>query len=209
MSYSGFTVPLIESLRAALANTPEEAGFAVGEGVTDLSGGSASRTEWIQAAVLLAVVTRPEAPTLLFTRRTEHLRDHAGQVSFPGGRIEETDRNATHTALRETKEETGLSPESVNVIGYLPRHYTGTGFCITPVVGLVSPPLSLQPDPFEVAEIFEAPLSFLLNPGNRRQSWIHWQGRLRRYFAFSYEEHFIWGATAGILVTLGDRIENG
>ncbi len=160
----------------------------------------------IPAAVLLAVITYPEAPTLLLTQRTAHLRDHAGQVSFPGGRIETADRDAIYTALREAEEETGLPPRSVRIAGYLPQYHTGTGFCITPVVGLVEPPLSLRPDPFEVAEIFETPLSFLLDPDNRRQCQIHWQGRLRRYFAFTYGAHFIWGATAGIIVTLCNRM---
>ena len=118
------------------------------------------------AAVLFPIVQRPQGHTVLLTQRTDHLRDHAGQVSFPGGRVDAVDVSPQATALRETQEEIGLSPSHIEIFGYLPQYYTGTGFVVTPVVGLLTPPFELQPDPFEVAEIFEVPLSFLLDPAN-------------------------------------------
>ena len=154
------------------------------------------------AAVLVPVIERPEGLTVLFTQRTAHLNDHAGQVSFPGGRCEETDPTPVFTALRETAEEIGLAPELVEVLGILPEYRTGTGFSVTPVVGLVRPPFELNPDSFEVAEIFETPLSFLLDPANHQRHSMEIGGVLRHYYAMPYEGYFIWGATAGMLVSL-------
>ncbi len=154
------------------------------------------------AAVLLPVVVRPEELTVLFTQRTAHLHDHAGQVSFPGGRREVSDPSPVFTALRETTEEIGLASERVEVLGLLPEYRTGTGFSVTPVVGLVHPPFELAPDSFEVAEIFETPLSFLLDPANHQRHSIEVGGIVRQYYAMPYQGHFIWGATAGMLVSL-------
>lgn len=158
------------------------------------------------AAVLFPIVLRDSGNTVLLTQRTAHLRDHAGQISFPGGRVEVEDLSPIHTALRETEEEIGLSRERIQILGFLPEYRTGTGFRITPVVGLVQPPFTLQPDPFEVAEIFEVPLSFLLDPANHRRHSIHYQGALRHFFAMPYGDYFIWGATAGMIRSLTERL---
>jgi 8-oxo-dGTP pyrophosphatase MutT (NUDIX family) len=154
------------------------------------------------AAVLVPVVVRPEGLTMLLTQRTDHLHDHPGQVSFPGGRCESEDTSPVVTALRESEEEVGLRPEQVDIIGRLPRYETGTGFRVTPVVGLVHPPLELRPDPFEVAEVFETPLEFLLDPANHRRVSMEIAGALREFWAVPYEDRFIWGATAAMIVSL-------
>jgi 8-oxo-dGTP pyrophosphatase MutT (NUDIX family) len=154
------------------------------------------------AAVLVPVIERPQGLTVLFTQRTAHLNDHAGQVSFPGGRCEGTDPSPVFTALRETEEEIGLDPALIEVLGLLPEYRTGTGFSVTPVVGLVRPPFELNPDSFEVAEVFETPLDFLLDPANHQQHSMDIGGIVRHYYAMPYEGYFIWGATAGMLVSL-------
>ena len=139
---------------------------------------------------------------MLLTQRTEDLRDHPGQISFPGGRVEPEDRSPAHTALREAQEEIGLSPAPVEIIGYLPEYRTGTGFRVTPVVAILTPPFALQPDPREVASIFEVPLAFLLDSGNYQQHSAFYRGKQRHYLAMPYGDYFIWGATAGIIATL-------
>jgi 8-oxo-dGTP pyrophosphatase MutT (NUDIX family) len=159
----------------------------------------------VPAAVLVPVVTHP-VPTVLLTLRTAHLRDHAGQVSFPGGRVDADDGSAEHTALREAAEEIGLAPAAVEIIGYLPEYRTVTGFRITPVVGLVAPGQAFTCDPFEVSELFEVPLSFVLDPQNHRQHQIHYRGRLREYTAVTFGDYLIWGATAGMLCSLADLL---
>ena len=131
------------------------------------------------AAVLVPVIERPEGLTVLFTQRTAHLNDHAGQVSFPGGRCEVTDASPVFTALRETEEEIGLAPELIEILGILSEYRTGTGFSVTPVVGLVRPPFDLHPDSFEVAEVFETPLAFLLDPANHQRHSMEIGGVLR------------------------------
>ncbi len=160
------------------------------------------RGEFRPAAVLVPVVLRPERLAVLLTRRTDHLHHHPGQISFPGGRVEKADVSAVMTALRETEEETGLDPERIELLGELPDYFTGTGFRITPVVGLVHPPFELKLDAFEVAEAFEVPLAHFLDPANHQRHSMEYQGRMRQYYAMPYDEHFIWGATAGILVSL-------
>ena len=157
------------------------------------------------AAVLLPIVARYE-PTILFTRRTPHLARHAGQVSFPGGRVHHADADIVETALRETMEETGIAADYVSVAGFLESYETGTGFAIVPVVGLLSEGFSLVPDPGEVDEVFEVPLAFLLDPANRERKSAEWQGRRREYYAFTYGTHHIWGATAAILVNFIERL---
>ena len=157
------------------------------------------------AAVLLPIIARHE-PAVLFTRRTPHLSRHAGQVSFPGGRLHEDDPSLTETALRETLEETGISPEFVRVAGFLDRYETGTGFAILPVVGVLREGFVLAPDTNEVDEVFEVPLAFLLNSANRERRSAEWQGHRREFYAFNYGPHYIWGATAGILVNFADRV---
>jgi len=154
------------------------------------------------AAVLVPVVDRPGGLTVLLTQRTDHLHDHPGQVSFPGGRCEAEDASPVVTALREAQEEVGLKPAQIDVLGMLPEYHTGTGFRITPVVGIVALPLELELDRFEVAEAFETPLAFLLDPRNHRRMSMEIRGALREYWAMPYEGRFIWGATAGMLVSL-------
>ena len=150
--------------------------------------------------MLVPLVMRPEGVTVLLTQRTAHLNDHAGQISFPGGRIENTDADAVDAALRETEEETGLSRTFIDVLGSLPRYLTSSGFAINPVTALVRPGFSLSPDTFEVAEIFEVPLSFLTNPANYR---LHRatlsDGTHRQYYSAPWGHFFIWGATAAML----------
>ena len=160
-----------------------------------------------RAAVLVPVIERPGGLTVLLTQRTAHLNDHAGQVSFPGGRCEETDPSPIFTALRETEEEIGLDPALIEVLGLLPEYRTGTGFSVTPVVGLVRPPFELNPDSFEVAEVFETPLAFLLDPANHQRYSMEIGGIERHYYAMPYEGYFIWGATAGMLVSLWRQLQ--
>ena len=154
------------------------------------------------ASVLVPIVARDDGLTMLFTRRTAHLKEHSGQVSFPGGRAEAHDPSPEATALRETQEEIGLEPRHVELLGRLPDYHTRTGFRITPVVGVVAPPLQLRPDANEVEEIFEVPLDFLLDPANHQRHSREWQGELRWFVAIPYRNHYIWGATAGMLVNL-------
>jgi 8-oxo-dGTP pyrophosphatase MutT (NUDIX family) len=153
------------------------------------------------AAVLLLVVNHPEDPTVVFTQRTAHLADHAGQISFPGGRCDEGDCDPEDTALREAEEEVGIERGRIEVLGRLPEYHTSTGYRVTPVVGWAEPPLAYRPDPHEVADVFEVPLAFLLDPGNHRYESAFYKGRMRKYWAMPYGERFIWGATAGMLVT--------
>ncbi|MBI5164692.1 MAG: CoA pyrophosphatase, partial [Magnetospirillum sp.] len=157
------------------------------------------------AAVLVPLVEREHALTVLLTRRTEHLYHHPGQVSFPGGRLEDSDGgDAVACALRETAEEIGLAAVHVTVLGRLDDLVTGTGFVITPVVAMVTPPFSLALDAFEVADVFEVPLDFVLDPANHGLHRREVAGRPRPFWALTWEERLIWGAPAGILVNLAD-----
>jgi 8-oxo-dGTP pyrophosphatase MutT (NUDIX family) len=153
------------------------------------------------AAVLLLVVNHPGDPTVVFTQRTAHLSDHAGQISFPGGRCDEEDCTPERTALREAEEEVGIPADRIEILGRLPDYNTTTGFLVTPIVGWAEPPLTFRPDPHEVADVFEVPLAFLLDAGNHRYENAFYKGRMRKYWAMPYGERFIWGATAGMLVT--------
>ena len=156
----------------------------------------------VPASILFPIVLREDGPTVLLTQRTEHLRDHAGQISFPGGRVEDDDLSPEHTALREAYEEIGVTPECVEIVGRLPEYRTVTGYRITPVVAFLTPTFQLRPDPSEVAEVFEVPLCFLLNPANHQRHAKEYPGGVRHFFAMPYGRHFIWGATAGIIVSL-------
>ncbi|MBX2832863.1 MAG: CoA pyrophosphatase [Rhodospirillales bacterium] len=158
------------------------------------------------AAVLVPLVKRDEGLHVILTRRTDHLSDHAGQISFPGGRQEEEDSTLEETALRETEEEIGLSRRHVNLIGRIDDYYTVTGYQVTPVIGLVTPPFDLMPDDQEVAEVFEVPLNFILDPKNQKLQTVTFEGTRRRYFAIPYREYYIWGATAGMLVNFSEVI---
>jgi 8-oxo-dGTP pyrophosphatase MutT (NUDIX family) len=154
------------------------------------------------ASVLVPIVTHGGGLTVLFTQRTAQLRAHSGQVSFPGGRAEPGDASPEFTALRETQEEIGLAPERVEVLARMPEYLTRTGYRVTPVVGLVAPPLELAPDSREVAEAFEVPLAFLLNPANHQRETRELAGRSVGFWVMQYRERRIWGATAGMLVNL-------
>ncbi|MEJ7804867.1 MAG: CoA pyrophosphatase [Telluria sp.] len=156
------------------------------------------------ASVLIPLVLRPEGLTLLLTQRTAHLTDHAGQISFPGGRAEDDDASAIETALRETQEEIGLDRSHIDILGTLPEYVTGTGYKVTPVVALVTPPFALTPDANEVAEIFEVPLAFLMNGAHHQRLSVELpEGAGRRtFYAMPYERFYIWGATAGMLRNL-------
>lgn len=191
---------LLERVRAVLLDAPNGAPSVIESGAAE----SAAATP---AAVLFPIVLHDAAPTVLLTLRTSHLRDHPGQVSFPGGRVEATDATPVETALRETEEEIGLPRRLVEVVGYLPDYYTGTGFRVTPVVAWIRPPLVLSPDSFEVAEVFEVPLAFLLDEANHQRMAIHAGGRRRAFFTMPFRERFIWGATAGMIRSLHDRLK--
>lgn len=156
------------------------------------------------AAVLMPIIIRDGGPTLLFTQRTADLTDHAGQISFPGGRTELSDVSPVDTALRETEEEIGLPRSQVEVIGSLPDYFTGTGYRVTPVVGLVRPPFEVVPDPREVAEIFEVPMAYLMDGVNHQRRSITLTNDLgrRTFYTMPYQRFFIWGATAGMLRNL-------
>ena len=156
------------------------------------------------AAVLVPLVDRPEGMTVLLTQRSPNLTDHAGQISFPGGRIDPCDTDATTCALREAREEVGLEPGRVEIVGRLDTYVVRTGFEITPVVGLLDPPGVLKPDPIEVVEVFEVPLSFFLDPGNVRKEPREFKGRLSHFYVWPYPGYYIWGATAGMLVNLSE-----
>ena len=169
---------------------------------------AAPRQDLKRAAVLVLLLNRQDAnananaPQVLFTQRTANLTDHAGQISFPGGRVEESDRDAVHTALRETEEETGIDGGRIEMLGTMPNYTTGTGYLVTPVVGWLEPPIVYSPDPLEVAECFEVPFYYLIDANNHRLESAMYKGRLRSYYAVPYKTRYIWGATAGMIVTL-------
>lgn len=158
------------------------------------------------ASVLVPIVPRPSGAHVLFTRRTAHLASHAGQISFPGGKIDAGDGGPLDAALREAEEEIGLARHHVAVAGYLDPYQTTTGYRIAPVVGIIAPPFELTPNAGEVDEIFEVPLGFLMNPANHQAHSREWQGAMRRYYAMPYGEYYIWGVTAGILRGLYEKV---
>jgi len=159
------------------------------------------------AAVLVPIVNRPAGPTVLLTRRTEHLKKHAGQISFPGGGVEAQDPHHVATALRETEEEIGLNPRHVTLLGRLSMYETSTAYGVTPIVGWVEPPFELIVDDFEVAEVFETPLAFILDRRNHKKETAVRDGVRRSFYVMPYEGRRIWGATAGMLVNLADMLD--
>jgi 8-oxo-dGTP pyrophosphatase MutT (NUDIX family) len=159
------------------------------------------------AAVLIPIVAHAAGLTVLFTQRTTHLKSHSGQVSFPGGRAEPGDASAEFTALREAQEEIGLPEDRVEILARLPDYHTRTGYRVTPVIGLLTPPLELAPDPREVAEVFEVPLQFFLDARNRQRQTREFQGQTVGFYVFEHQGRMIWGATAGMLVNLYRMLE--
>lgn len=160
----------------------------------------------LRAAAVLIPVLHDSGMNVLLTQRTPHLTAHAGQIAFPGGKIEPSDKGPLDAALREAKEEIGLDPRFVEPLGYVEPYETGTGYLVTPVVAEVHPGFTLVPDPQEVAAIFEVPLTFLLDEANHRIDQRQWRGAERRYYAIPHEDRYIWGATAGIIRALARRL---
>ena len=204
------------SARSALRSRVERAVRALDDpprgdelGDRDLNPTLPRKTPRRPAAVLVPIVEHPEGHTVLLTRRTDHLHDHPGQVSFPGGRLDDTDRGPVDAALRETAEEIGLGREHVELAGLLDGYETVTGYGVTPVVAFIRPGFVLTLDAFEVAEAFEVPLAFFLDEASCRIDSGVRGGIRRRYYAFEYADHYIWGATAGMLVNLRRRVARG
>lgn len=169
----------------------------------DSAGPTAVFTE---AAVLIPLIDRKDGMTVLLTRRTDDLKSHAGQIAFPGGRMEQADATPEHTALRETKEEVGLQPASIDVIGRLGVRETGTGYRVVPIVGLIDPPFDVVADPSEVAEVFEVPLSFVMDTANHKFETRILGGVERSFYALPFGAYYIWGLTARLLVNLTEVI---
>lgn len=193
---------LIDRVRTALV-TPTvpilrgDADFVVG--------GTPLVAREVPAAVLMPIIPEAE-PQLLLTTRTSSLRQHAGEVAFPGGRIDATDKGPIAAALREAQEEVGLDPGSVTVLGLSDFYHTGTGYRVRPVVGVVPVDPALSINATEVANVFQVPLEFALDPDNHQIRETFWQGRMRRYYVIEWGDHVIWGATAGMLVNLSGRV---
>ncbi|MGC6499551.1 MAG: CoA pyrophosphatase [Henriciella sp.] len=158
------------------------------------------------AAVLIPLIPRDTGPTALFTRRPDTMAAHPGQVAFPGGKVDESDADEVGAALREAKEEVGVDPDRVKLIARSAPYFTGSAFRITPVIGLLPADFRPVPDPGEVAEVFETPLSFLFDKSNYRTGQAHWLGRQRRYTEMPWQGYRIWGVTAGIVRVLYDRL---
>ena len=179
---------------------PEAIAAPVGDDMLD------QRPETLVAAAVLVPILPAPAAGVLLTKRTAHLSSHAGQVSFPGGRIDPGDASAEAAALREAEEEIGLDRDAAEILGRLPDYVTGTGFRVTPVLALLAaePDLTISPD--EVESVFRLPLAVLLDPGAPRRKRAHFRGRWREFWVWPHPDHYIWGATAGILVHLARRL---
>jgi 8-oxo-dGTP pyrophosphatase MutT (NUDIX family) len=197
----------VSLIRSALKDSEPPRDFTAQRVLADLPPMMRPQRPWKPAAVLVPVVMHLQGLTILLTQRTEGLLDHAGQVSFPGGSSEVDDSDPVQTAFRETAEETGLERHFIEAVGFLDGYLTITGYAVTPVVGLVKPGFRLQPDPLEVAEVFEVPLAFLRDPANRQIRSRRVGDRDVGYYLFDYKQHIIWGATAGILVNFLHKLE--
>lgn len=200
--------------RAARTLSPVPPGPFVADAFHDTNGDHALNPSYTlqapaseprHAAVLVPVVARP-VPSVLLTLRSARLSTHAGQIAFPGGRVDPQDKDELDAALREAREEVGLDSRLVRPLGYLDGYLSGTGFWIVPVVGLVEPHYHLTLNPSEVDDAFEVPLDFLMTPANHQRESREWQGTLRHFYAMPYKDHFIWGATAGMLRNLYERV---
>jgi 8-oxo-dGTP pyrophosphatase MutT (NUDIX family) len=196
-------VTLAEQLRAALDAPHDPAPELIAGDVRDEV---VAGTEVPKPAAVLVAVTDRAAPGVILTRRTESLRQHAGQIAFPGGRIDPDDEGPVAAALREAREEIGLDPAAVELVGPADRYRTVTGFEVQPVVGVIPPDLVFMPEPGEVAAVFEVPLAFVLDPANHLEVTAHWRGRDRHYYEIAWNDHRIWGATAAMLVNLSRRL---
>lgn len=192
---------LFERLARALAASAEEGFAGVDERHIEPDGG-----RHIPAAVLIAVTDRPE-PGVILTQRPDYLRSHPGQIAFPGGKIDPSDADAVAAALREADEELGLAPAHVRVIGTADIYRSGSGFAITPVLAVIPPDLNYTPNPGEVADWFEVPLAFVLDPANHVHHSTHWKGAERQYIEIMWGRRRIWGVTAGIIANLSRRLE--
>jgi 8-oxo-dGTP pyrophosphatase MutT (NUDIX family) len=200
-------VPPIDEVRRRIAAASANPGIRrntgrLVRGDHDLNPDLKPKAPLLPASVLVPLVDRPEGLSVLLTRRTSHLSAHAGQISFPGGRVDPGDSDAVAAALRETREEVGLTPDLIEILGRLDTYHVRTGFEVTPVVGLLRPPFTLTLDSFEVAEAFEVPLGFILDPANHQRQSRTENGQERYFWAMPYGDHFIWGATAGMLLNL-------
>lgn len=200
------TAGLIARIRTRLAQPPDPSCLSGDHAVAGLPRPERALTA---AAVLVPLVLRPDGLTVLLTQRTEHLLNHPGQISFPGGRSEPEDAGPVETALREADEEIGLARAHVEVVGYLDLYQTVTGFLVTPVVALVEPGFTLTLDAFEVAEAFEVPLAFVLDATNHTRGSRRVDGRERYFYVLPYRERYIWGATAAMLVNLAQKLAPG
>jgi 8-oxo-dGTP pyrophosphatase MutT (NUDIX family) len=204
---------LTKTLRRNLEPVPTEISPALNlngtfRGDHDLNPASAplQKTGYTPAAVLVPIVMRKEGMTVILTRRAAHLAKHPGQISFPGGRAEEEDFSAVETALRESKEEISLDPNLVEIAGALNTYITVTRYSVTPIVGFVEPTFNLLPEMGEVSEIFEVPLAFLLDEKNRKKHSGFHNGVERFWYAIPYNDYYIWGATAGMIKDLSERV---
>lgn len=194
-----------ELIRPCLAQNTQVLGFTGDYAVAGVARDEGALTP---AAVLIPLVERPDGWTVLLTQRTEHLTNHAGQISFPGGRAEVDDPSPVDTALREAEEEIGLRREWIEIAGFLDLYQTVTGFLVTPVVGFVTPGFTLEADPFEVAEVFEVPLTFVLDPRHHERHSRLRNGQRREYYVLPYHNYYIWGATAAMLVNLYEKLKS-
>ncbi|MBS0478847.1 MAG: CoA pyrophosphatase [Proteobacteria bacterium] len=191
---------LADRLRTALAAEDHAPVLLPGDSVEPYNEG-----EPAPAAVLVAITDRSE-PGVILTLRTDTLRRHAGQVAFPGGRIDPDDRDAVAAALREAEEEIALPRDAVELVGAADRYITVTGYAVTPVIGVIAPDLDYHPNEAEVADVFEAPLAFIFNPDNQIQASAEWRGRQRTYYEITWRDRRIWGATAAMIVNLSRRL---
>lgn len=194
---------LVEKLRSALAAGHEHAPILL---TGDNSDALMNAEEVVMPAAVLIAVTDRADPGVILTQRHDNMRRHPGQISFPGGRVDPEDADVVAAALREAEEELALPREAVTVIGTTDSYLTITGYEVTPVVGVIPPDISFVPNPTEVADWFEAPLSFLLEPANHIEQAVEWQGRERHYYEINYGNRRIWGATAAMIVNLGRRM---
>ena len=184
-----------------MANTAHEQ-----EPIKDLAWHEGEVLHLKDAAVLIPIVDREEGARIILTQRTHHLPSHAGQIAFPGGKVDAHDDSADHAALREAREEIGLDAEYVDIFGHMRPYISSTGFRIFPILSQVRPGFELVANPGEVAEIFEVPLQFLMDPANHQRKQGEWRGKMRGYFAMPYKSHYIWGVTAGILRNLYETV---